>query len=51
MQVESLGGKIYVFVSVDDCSRVKFLKEKSYTFTVFEALAINLVREKEQSLF
>lgn len=39
MQVESLVGKIYVFVCVDDFSRytwVKFIKEKSYTYDVFK---------------
>ena len=38
MQVESLGGRIYIFVVVDDYSRytwVVFLKEKSYAFETF----------------
>jgi len=41
MQVESLGGRNYEFVCVDDFSRfawVNFIREKSYTFEVFKDL-------------
>jgi hypothetical protein len=50
MQVESLGGKKYLFVCVDDFSRfpwVNFIREKSYTFDVFKDLCQRLQREKE----
>jgi hypothetical protein len=50
MQVESLGGKRYVYVVVDDFSRftwVDFIKEKSDTFEVFKELCQRLQREKE----
>ncbi|MCI18889.1 retrovirus-related pol polyprotein from transposon tnt 1-94, partial [Trifolium medium] len=50
MQVESLGGKRYVFVMVDDFSRftwVDFLREKSDTFEVFKDLYKQLQREKD----
>lgn len=49
MQVKSIGGKMYVFVCVDDYSRftwVKFIIEKSYTFKVFKELCQLLQREK-----
>ena len=49
MQVESMGGKRYVFVCVDDFSRfswVNFLREKSDTFNVFETLFKIDVRKK-----
>ena len=49
MQVESLGGKRYAFVCVDDFSSyswVHFFKEKSDTFDAFKALFIKLVLEK-----
>ena len=49
MQVESTGGRRYIFVCVDDFSRytwVKFLKEKSDTFNVFEKLCLRLKNEK-----
>ncbi|WJX32971.1 hypothetical protein P8452_21231 [Trifolium repens] len=49
MQVESLGGKIYAFVVVDDFSRytwVNFIREKSDTFDVFKTLSIQVKREK-----
>ena len=52
MQVESLRGKRYAFVCVDDFSSyswVHFLKEKSDTFDAFEALFIKLVLEKSLS--
>ena len=41
MQVESLGGKRYAYVVVDDFSRftwVNFIKEKSDVFEVFKEL-------------
>ena len=41
MQVESIAGKRYVFVCVDDFSRftwIDFLKEKSKTFDIFKKL-------------
>lgn len=41
MQVESISGKRYVYVVVDDFSRftwVNFIKEKSDTFEVFKGL-------------
>lgn len=49
IQVESIGGKIYVFVYVDDYSRfswVMFIREKSNTFEVFKDLCQLLQREK-----
>jgi len=41
MQVESLGGEMYVYVAVDDFSRftwLNFIKEKSDTFEVLKDL-------------
>ncbi|GAA0143993.1 hypothetical protein LIER_35845 [Lithospermum erythrorhizon] len=52
-KVESVVGKKYVYVCVDDFSRytwVEFIKEKSYTFDVFKQLAIQIKREKEVSI-
>jgi len=49
MQVESIGGKRYVPVVVDDFSRftwVNFIREKSDTFDVFRELCTQLQREK-----
>ena len=49
MQVESTGGKRYIFVCVDDFfkfTQVDFLKEKSNTFNVFEKLCLKLKNEK-----
>ncbi|KAK2397509.1 bromodomain-containing protein [Trifolium repens] len=49
MQVESLGGKRYVLVVVDDYSRytwVNFIREKSDAFEVFKELCIQIQREK-----
>ncbi|GAA0153467.1 hypothetical protein LIER_37682 [Lithospermum erythrorhizon] len=49
MQVESIGGKKYVYICVDDFSRytwVEFIREKSVTFEVFKQLAIQIQREK-----
>lgn len=48
MQVESIVGKRYVFVCVDDFSRytwVEFIREKSDTFEVFKLLCIKLMNE------
>lgn len=45
MEVESLGGKKYSFVCVDDFSLfswVRFLREKSDTFDVFKKLVANI---------
>src|ERR1043165_3084374 len=50
MQVESLGGKRYAYVVVDDFSRftwINFIKEKSDVFDVFKELCKRLQREKE----
>ncbi|CAJ2670589.1 unnamed protein product [Trifolium pratense] len=49
MQTESLGGKRYAYVVVDDFSRytwINFIKKKSETFDVFKDLCIQLQREK-----
>jgi hypothetical protein len=49
MQVESLGGKRYAFVVVDDFSRytwINFIREKSDTFEVFKELCLKMQREK-----
>src|ERR1044072_5238622 len=49
MQVESLGGKKYVFVCVDDFSRyawINFIREKSDTFDVFRDLCMKVQKEK-----
>jgi hypothetical protein len=49
MQVESLGGKRYAFVVVDDYSRftwINFIKEKSDTFEEFKDICHRLQREK-----
>ena len=51
MQVESLGGKRYVFVCVDDYLRfswVSFLREKSDTFNAFKILFLKLMHEKNR---
>ncbi|KAA0059174.1 F5J5.1 [Cucumis melo var. makuwa] len=53
MQAESLGGKKYVFVVVDDYSRftwVRFLKEKSDIVKLCISLCLNLQREKGQKI-
>ncbi|XP_010457015.1 PREDICTED: uncharacterized protein LOC104738554 [Camelina sativa] len=49
MQVESLAGKKYVFVLVDDYSRytwVRFIREKSDTIDSFKILALQLLNER-----
>ena len=53
MQVESLGGKKYAYVVVDDFSRytwVNFIREKSDVFEVFKDLYLRLQREKESQV-
>jgi len=53
MQVESLGGKKYAYVVVDDFSRytwVNFIREKSDVFEVFKDLCLRLQREKESQV-
>jgi len=50
MQVESIGGKMYVLVVVNDFSRftwVNFIRKKSDTFDVFKDLCTQLQREKD----
>ncbi|KAL5849177.1 hypothetical protein ACOSQ4_007190 [Xanthoceras sorbifolium] len=50
MQTESLGGKRYIFVCVDDFSRftwIDFLREKSDAFEKFKSLCIKLQNEKD----
>jgi hypothetical protein len=50
MQVESIGGKRYVLVVVDDFSRftwVNFIREKSDSFDVFKDLCTQMQREKD----
>ena len=50
IQVESLGGKKYAYVVVDDFSRytwIRFIREKSETFEVFKDLCQKHQREKE----
>jgi hypothetical protein len=50
MKVESLGGKKYAYVVVDDFSRytwINFIREKSDVFEVFKELCLKLQREKE----
>ncbi|CAJ2662740.1 unnamed protein product [Trifolium pratense] len=49
MQTESLGGKRYAYVVVDDFSRytwINFIRKKSETFDMFKDLCIQLQREK-----
>ena len=50
MQVESLSGKKYSYVFVDDFSRytwISFIREKLETFEVFKDLCQKIQREKE----
>ncbi|XP_050889874.1 uncharacterized protein LOC127095195 [Lathyrus oleraceus] len=52
-EVESLGGKRYANVIVDDFSRftwVNFIKEKSDVFEVFKDLCKRIQREKEREI-
>ena len=51
--MESLGGKRYVFVCVDDYSRfswISFLKEKSDTYNDFKILFVKLMSENNRQL-
>ena len=53
MQVESIGGKRYVLVVVDDFSRftwVNFIWEKSDSFDVFKDLCTQLQIEKNYGI-
>ena len=53
MQVESITGKKYIFVCVDDFSRfswVCFIMEKSVTFDSFRNLCIKLKNEKNYKI-
>ena len=53
MQVESMGGKRYVLVCVDDYSKfswVSFLIEKSDTFNAFKILFLKLMGENNRQL-
>ena len=53
MQTESISGKRYMMVCVDDYSRyswVNFIREKSDTFGVFSALVLKLQNEKLQKV-
>ena len=53
MQTESLGGKRYIFVCVDDFSRFTwtyFLREKSETFDKFKMLFTKLQNEKDYNI-
>ena len=49
-RTQSINGKRYIFLAVDDFTRftwVNFLKEKSNTFEVFKTL-VNLVQNEKQ---
>ncbi|GAA0173244.1 hypothetical protein LIER_26901 [Lithospermum erythrorhizon] len=53
IQVESIAGRKYVFVCVDDFSRytsVEFVKKTLEIFDVFKALATQIQREKEVNI-
>ncbi|KAG9447557.1 hypothetical protein H6P81_013685 [Aristolochia fimbriata] len=53
LEVDSIGGKRYVFVCVDDFFRftwVKFLAEKSDTFLEFKKLCFQLMTDKESKI-
>ena len=53
MQVESLAGKRYPFMCVDDFSRyawVDFIKEKSDTFDVFRKLCEKVKNEQNSNI-
>jgi transposase InsO family protein len=53
MQVESIGGKRYFFVVIDNFSRftcVNFIRQKSDTFQVFKDLCTQLQREKDSAI-
>lgn len=51
MQVESLGGKIYVFMYVDDLSRytwVNFIREKYDNFDIFQRVVPTYSKRKRE---
>ena len=53
VQVESIAGIRYIFICVDDFSRitwVKFVKEKSDTFDVFRDLCVRLKVKKDYNI-
>ena len=53
MQVESIVGKRYIFVCVDDFSRftwVSFIREKSDTFDSFKELCLELKNEENSKI-
>ncbi|MCH83329.1 gag-protease polyprotein, partial [Trifolium medium] len=53
MQLESIGGKRYALVVVDDFSRytwIEFLKEKSETFGIFRELCLQVQNEKSTTV-
>ncbi|KAK2453398.1 gag-protease polyprotein [Trifolium repens] len=53
MQVESMGGRRYALVVVDDFSRftwIDFIREKSDSFDVLKLLCLQLQREKNLSI-
>ena len=53
MQTESMGGKRYVLMCVDDYSRytwVEFIREKSDTFSVFKGLCNRIRREQGENI-
>ena len=53
MQVESIAGKRYIFVCVDDFSRftwVSFIREKLDTFDSFKELCLKLKNEKNNNI-
>ena len=48
-QIKSIGGKKYIFVTVNDFSRftwINFICEKSDTFSVFRALCLKVQVKK-----
>ena len=50
LQIDSLGGKMYVFVVIDDFSGftwMNFLREKSETFEVFKIMCQSIQEEKK----
>ncbi|KAK2423987.1 putative mitochondrial protein [Trifolium repens] len=53
MQVESMGGRRYALVVVDDFSRftwIEFIREKSDSFDILKLLCLQLQREKNLSI-
>ena len=52
-RTESIGGKRYIFLTVDDFTRfswVNFLREKSDTFDAFQALVLKIQNEQGVSI-